>query len=126
MTRNTCAGCTNINACNYDLGALLDNGQCSDPSSLYLDQVVDGESTVDCLGRCLNDEDLDGICDEFDAVCPGDVDEDGVRGASDILMLLYLFGCTSDCCAADLNSDGLVAANDILEALSTYGVPYQE
>lgn len=41
-------------------------------------------------------------------------------------MLLYLFGCTSDCCAADLNSDGLVAANDILEALSTYGVPYQE
>lgn len=61
MTRNTCAGCTNINACNYDPGALLDNGQCSDPSSLYLDQVVDGESTVDCLGRCLNDEDLDGI-----------------------------------------------------------------
>lgn len=123
---DTCAGCTNVNACNYDPGARIDNGQCSDPLSLYPDMVVEGVPVVDCLGRCLNDADLDGICDEFDVACPGDVDEDGVRGASDILMLLYLFGCASDCGPADMNGDGLVAASDILHVLSTYGVPCQD
>ena len=123
---DTCKGCTNVNACNYDPGALLDNGQCSDPLSLYPEMVVDGAPVVDCLGRCVNDQDHDGICDEFDVACPGDVDEDGVRGASDILMLLNLFGCVLDCEAADLNGDGIVAASDILRVLSTYGMPCQE
>gem|GEM_PF-2465714 len=87
---------------------------------------MEGVPVVDCLGRCLNDADLDGICDEFDVACPRDVYEDGVRGASDILMLLYLFGRTSDCGPADMNGDGLVAASDILHLLSTYGVPCQD
>ena len=71
----------------------------------------------------MNDADLDGICDEFEVVCPGDLNGDGLRGASDILVLLGSFGCMGECGVADLNEDGLVSADDILVALSTFGLP---
>ena len=119
----SCAGCMDETACNYSPGAIIDNGQCSHPEDLYPNEVVDGQPIVDCLGRCLNDADLDGICDEYEAVCPGDINGDGLRGAADILVLLGNFGCMADCGAADLNQDGLVAADDILMALSTFGLP---
>ena len=100
----------------------MDNGSCATPEDLYPDSVVDGVATVDCLGRCINDEDGDGICDEAEVVCPGDLNDDGLRGAADILVLLSAFGCTEGCGSPDLNGDGLVAASDILMALSTFGV----
>ena len=49
-------GCTDVEACNYDPGATLDDGSCIYPDEVYLD----------CNGDCLNDYDGDGICDEID------------------------------------------------------------
>lgn len=53
----TCAGCTDDMACNYDETATIDSG-CQYPLDLY------GSPNVDCDGNCVNDADMDGICDE--------------------------------------------------------------
>ena len=119
---NSCAGCTDDTYCNYNPTATLDNGSCATPGDLFPDALVDGQSTVDCLGRCLNDANENGICDELEPTCPGDFNGDGLRGAADILVMLGAFGCQADCGETDLNGDGMVAASDILSALSTFGV----
>ena len=118
----SCAGCTDPSYCNFNPMATLDNGSCLSAADLYPDAVVNGEVTVDCLGRCLNDENGDGVCDEAENNCPGDLNQDGIRGAADILILLSTFGCEQQCGAPDLNGDGLVAASDILMMLSSFGV----
>ena len=51
-------GCTNEEACNYDLDATIDDGSCVFPG-LFLD----------CDGNCLNDADNDGVCDELEVGC---------------------------------------------------------
>ena len=122
----TCSGCTDTDYCNFNPGASIDDGSCATPEDLYPESVIDGVSTFDCLGRCLNDEDGDGICDEAEIACPGDLNGDGLRGASDILVMLSAFGCESGCGAPDLNGDGLVAASDVLMALATFGVACPE
>ena len=43
-------GCTDSDACNYDIDASIDNGSCQYPNTGF-----------DCLGVCL-DDDQDGIC----------------------------------------------------------------
>ena len=118
----SCSGCTDDAYCNFNPGATINDGSCAAPEDLFPNAIVDGVSTVDCLGRCLNDEDGDGICDEAEIVCPGDLNGDGLRGASDILVMLSAFGCTEGCGSPDLNGDGIVAASDVLMALSTFGV----
>lgn len=118
----TCYGCTDDAYCNFNPGATYNDGSCATPEDLFPDAIVDGVSTVDCLGRCLHDEDGDGICDEAEIVCPGDLNDDGLRGATDILVMLSAFGCTEGCGAPDLNGDGIVAASDVLMALSVFGV----
>ena len=47
-------GCTDAAACNYDEAADADDGSCTYPEEAYLD----------CNGDCINDADMDGICDE--------------------------------------------------------------
>lgn len=121
----SCAGCTDPSSCNFNPGALIDDGFCAHPEDLYPESVVDGVAVVDCIGRCLNDADNNGICDELEVDCPGDLDGDGLRGASDILVLLSAFGCIGECGVADLDQDGLVSANDILQQLSVFGQPCQ-
>ena len=106
-------GCTAYDACNYNPQATEEDGSCTYPTADYLD----------CDGQCLNDTDADGICDELEPACPGDLDGDGLRGASDILVLLSSFGCMGDCGVADIDGDGLVSANDILQQLSVFGQP---
>ena len=62
------AGCTDPSACNYDSGAMVDDGSCWTPEDygwcdcdgLVLDAV--GE----CGGGCATDEDGDGLCDDVD------------------------------------------------------------
>jgi hypothetical protein len=51
-------GCTDALACNYNPLAIQDNGSCAYPSIPY----------TDCDGECINDVDVDGICDETDNV----------------------------------------------------------
>lgn len=64
----------------------------------------------------------DGSCDYAcpDPSCPGDLDGDGIHGATDILSVLAEFGCTSGC-TRDVTGDGAVSANDILSLLALYG-----
>ena len=49
-------GCTDATACNYDENAGVDDGSCTYPDEDYLD----------CNGDCLNDADMDGLCDELE------------------------------------------------------------
>ncbi|MDG1381410.1 MAG: hypothetical protein P8P45_04445, partial [Flavobacteriales bacterium] len=110
-------GCKDTAACNYDDTPTTDadNTLCT---------FVDGACQT-CEGGLIvvHDADGDGICDDDELPCVGDVNGDGLRGAADILEILSGFGCTSECGVADLNEDGLVAASDILLALSTFGLP---
>ena len=49
------AGCTDMDACNYDAAATDDDGSCT-----Y------AEAEYDCDGNCLNDDDMDGVCDVYE------------------------------------------------------------
>lgn len=51
-------GCTDLLACNYNSSAITDDNSCTYASEFY-----------DCDQECLNDFDIDGICDELDN-CP--------------------------------------------------------
>jgi len=56
--------------------------------------------------------------------CNGDLDGDGIRGMTDVLILLGNYGCTSEVgCVADLNGDGTTNVTDVLALLGGFGVP---
>ena len=96
-------GCTISLACNYNPEATLDDGSCdfvscltfgcTDPVACNYDETVtydDGTCTYanypyDCDGSCLNDNDGDGICDEFE-----------VFGCTDVAACNYSSGATDD------------------------------
>ena len=52
---NDIYGCTYELACNYNEQANIDDGSCIFPELNY-----------DCDGNCINDIDMDGVCDEVD------------------------------------------------------------
>ncbi|MDA0904214.1 MAG: lamin tail domain-containing protein [Bacteroidetes bacterium] len=52
---STC-GCTDASACNYNDGAIYDDGSC-----FYV-------GIYDCDATCVNDADQDGVCDELEIV----------------------------------------------------------
>jgi len=52
---NDIYGCTYELACNYNNEATVDDGSC-----------VFQEINYDCDGNCINDFDMDGVCDEID------------------------------------------------------------
>ena len=92
-----CGGCTYIEAQNYDPEAMFDDGTC------VFCSCAQGTLWSDELGGCVVDENaLIAVCGEgtyWDSVlqtcmstsCAGDLDGDGVRGTSDLLLLLSLF-----------------------------------
>ena len=49
----SCAGCTDAMACNYAMDA-IDDGSCT--------YAMPG---MNCDGSCINDVDMDGVCDEL-------------------------------------------------------------
>ena len=53
----SCAGCTDDMACNYDMDATIDDDSCDFPDEF-----------VDCEGNCINDADGDGVCDELEVL----------------------------------------------------------
>ncbi|MEY2763952.1 MAG: hypothetical protein RLZZ205_376 [Bacteroidota bacterium] len=64
--QSTCnvEGCTDNTACNFDALANVNNGSCVYPAQVYLN----------CDGSCINDSDLDGVCDELEvAGCTDDL-----------------------------------------------------
>ena len=54
-TSSKIAGCQDATACNYNADATDEDGSCT-----Y------AEEGYDCDGNCLNDQDGDGVCDEFE------------------------------------------------------------
>lgn len=107
------SGCDDPLACNFNTNATDNDGSCVFPETECATCNPDG--TVN-----NNDEDGDGICNEDD-VCAGDFNEDGVRTASDVLVVLAAYGCAADCGDADLDMDGFVTASDVLAMLSYFG-----
>ena len=67
-------GCTDSEACNYDAEATFEDGSCTYAAFPY-----------DCEGNCVNDNDEDGICDEFE-----------VFGCTDSAACNYSEGATDD------------------------------
>ena len=93
-------GCTDNFACNYDSTATEEDGSCDYPQTHY-----------NCQGECLNDIDLDGVCDELE-----------ISGCTDTSSCNYNSAATEedgscyypqthyDCqgiCLNDVDSDGV-------------------
>ena len=87
-------GCTDPAACNTDAGADTDDGSCT-----Y------AEPGLNCDGGCINDEDMDGICDE-----------DEVAGCIDSDACNYNPDATDDdgsCLTEDCDGDGVCDAFEV-------------
>ena len=66
-------GCTDAAACNYDDQATYNDGSCTYASFPF-----------NCEGECVNDVDMDGVCDEFET--PGCTDENACNYSSDATL----------------------------------------
>ena len=75
-------GCTDELACNYDAEATEDDGSC-----------VYADTYYDCDGNCLNDADVDGICDELE-----------IAGCTDSFACNYKMDATDDDGSCDYTS----------------------
>jgi hypothetical protein len=78
---------------------------------------TDGDSVADCLDACPYDPIVfvAGGC-----ACLGDLNFDGLVGASDMPMLLNEWGATGPS-AADIDFDGIVGAADLSILLARWG-----
>lgn len=67
-------------------------------------------------------QDANSMAIQVGPVIPGDIDGDGIVGASDLLSLLASWGQCDDCenCPADLNGDCSVGAADLLILLANW------
>jgi hypothetical protein len=137
-------GCQNTNACNYDSTAtdagtcVFADGNCEvcntqggvDVQDADGDGVCDGDEIVGCQdsNACNYDENATdaGSCDydcvEEPAGCASDLNNSGVVGVEDLLLLLADFGCVSGNCSGDVNDDGITGVSDILVLLSSFSV----
>ena len=59
-------GCIDTNACNYNSSATQDDGSCYNNDLGCGCDTPAADTGYDCDGNCLNDQDNDGICDEFE------------------------------------------------------------
>ena len=94
-------GCTDSGACNYYEYATSDNGTCTFSLENY-----------DCNDDCLNDQDLDGVCDEIEVV--GCQDESACNynsSATDEGECFILVG-NCDYCSGATDGTGTVVDND--------------
>ena len=108
-----CLGCTNIYACNYDPDAGNDDGSCIDPEDIF---------PLDCAGNCVNDSDGDGVCDELEIFgCTNGLacnyvdeatEEDGSCLYNDVL------GECGGNCVSDADDDGI--CDDVDDCVGEY------
>ena len=99
-------GCIDSEACNYDAEADCDDGTCAYPEAYY-----------GCDAACLNDADMDGVCDELEII---GCQEDGAcnydPAATDAGECLYAevyFDCSGNC-LMDADADGVCDELEIL------------
>jgi hypothetical protein len=110
-------GCTDATACNFDSNATQDDGSCAYPgcddefacnydpaAACFGGECTYAEPNYGCDGQCLNDENSNGICDEFEDF--GCTDETALNydpfANSDDGTCIYA-GCT-DVTACNYNS----------------------
>lgn len=102
-------GCTYPGACNLDTTATQDDGSCTFPDTGY-----------DCNGECLEDEDGDGVCNDFEVRGCMEPEADNFHpAATDDDGTCYFNPC-DDSCPADVNEDGIIGVQDVLMVLSLY------
>ena len=87
-------GCTYEFACNYDVTAQVDDGSCLfPPYACPLPAMGGGCSYQQASNFNPGAVYDDGSCEfEYDEVCAGDLNGDGLISVSDILVMLGLFG----------------------------------
>jgi hypothetical protein len=96
------AGCMDIDACNYNPAVTIDSGNCIYPINSF----------VDCNGNCLNDNNSNGICDEFDFEGCTDITACNYNAAATIedgtctYPALEILDCNGEC-LNDINYNGI-------------------
>ena len=104
------AGCTYASACNYNPAALNEDGSCTFPAT-----------GLDCDGNCLVDTDGDGTCDANEI--PGCIDPEAVNhhpaATEDDGTCVY--GTVVDC-VGDLDENGVLGVGDVLILLANYSL----
>jgi len=97
---DSCSGCTDEEACNYDPAFTQEDGSCE-----Y------AEAFLDCDGNCLNDTDGDGTCDELEVFGCTDATNPGYNAnATEDDGSCQVGGCTIDsACNFDASADYLIA-----------------
>ncbi|MEZ7839320.1 MAG: hypothetical protein QMB13_08325, partial [Flavobacteriales bacterium] len=93
-------GCTSNTACNFDASANTDNGTCTYANVNY-----------DCNDVCINDSDLDGVCDEYEVVDCQDsnacnFNPEATDSDDSCELPLEFYNCASEC-LLDSDSDGV-------------------
>ena len=99
-------GCTDPNACNYDPEAIYEDGSCTYATAPY-----------NCLGECINDQDGDGVCDEFEdfgctdmSACNYDADATDDDGSCEFAE--EGFNCDGSC-INDADGDGVCDDDEV-------------
>ena len=94
----SCVGCTDASACNYEAENTVDNGSCEYATQFY-----------NCSGVCLSDVDNDGICDELEILGCTDSDNPGYNNeATEEDGSCLVAGCTiEESCNYDADADYL-------------------
>ena len=111
-------------SCLYDDALGVCGGDCAadvDDDGVCDTDEVPGCTDPEAINYDPNATDDDGSC-EYDVACPGDFDDDGIIGVSDVLVALGDFGCAG-VCTADVDGDNIVGVSDILTMLSGFGLP---
>ncbi len=100
-------------ACTAPAGYVLDNTDCDDSNSDMYPNAPSTETGID--NDCNGTVDPDEL-----SPCMGDLNGDGNRNISDMLMMLEFFGCSGNC-QGDLNQDQTVNGSDVLMFLTFFG-----
>ncbi|MDA0882203.1 MAG: PKD domain-containing protein, partial [Bacteroidetes bacterium] len=103
--------------CDTPSGYVLNADDCDDSNG---DMYPNAPGTFQAI-----DNNCDGNIDGDELApnpCMGDLNNDGNRDITDLLMILQDFGCNQGCSSADMNGDGIVNNNDLLVFLPGFGV----
>ena len=113
----SCAGCTDAMACNYAMDATIDDGSCTYPMP-----------GMNCDGSCINDVDMDGVCDELQGctdmtACnfdPAATDDDG-----SCTFAADYYDC-SGACLNDADGDGVCDELEVVGCSDDTACNYNE
>ncbi len=73
------------------------------------------------LDACDLDSDGDGIPDDCEPQCEGDLDANGIVDGSDVGLFFASWGPCPEDCPADFNGDGIVDGVDLGSVLESWG-----